>query len=85
MYLPPPLLYPLMNLPLTPIQVFLDTLDIARGRSAMSHPETAQQQQQQRRAFGAAIPALGLSNKAVYEEANDGGNAGRSPMPHTLP
>jgi hypothetical protein len=37
----------------------------------------APQQGHQGRAFGAAIPALGLSNKAVFEDdAGDANNAG---------
>ena len=53
-------------------QVFLDTLDMARGRAV------AKGGSQKQRAFGAAIPALGLSNKAVYEgdTSADGSNAG---------
>lgn len=54
-------------------QVFLDTLDMARGRVVTKGGN------QKQRAFGAAIPALGLSNKAVYEgdtSADGGANAG---------
>lgn len=59
------------------LQVFLDSLDMARGRAVTQGGALKQ------RAFGAAIPALGLSNKAVYEgDKAEGGNAGEWRMAH---
>ncbi|KAG1652116.1 hypothetical protein FOA52_015945, partial [Chlamydomonas sp. UWO 241] len=49
-------------------QVFVDTLDMARCRA----PGGGGRQAVSGRAFGAAIPALGLSNKAVFDGGDDG-------------
>ena len=52
---------------------FTATLDMARGRLPPGGPRAAPPPG----AFGATLPALGLSNKAVYEEAgaaNGNGN-----------
>ena len=60
--------------------MFLDTLDLARGRDPASSAATPDPSHPHKRAYGAAIPALGLSNKAVYEDGDSmgGTNAGVS-------
>ena len=52
-------------------QVFIDTLNLARGR-----PVAGGDKKMKQRAFGASIPALGLSNKAVFEGEVTKGEAG---------
>ncbi|GAX74942.1 hypothetical protein CEUSTIGMA_g2388.t1 [Chlamydomonas eustigma] len=69
-------------------QAFMDTLDMARGLEPSSsrnpdHQQSNNDNNNHNRAFGAAIPALGLSNKAVYSSSGGdvedlGSNAGIS-------